>query len=358
MKTRDSHRQVARSSSARLLRYVGLLVGLILGWQIGARIARSSDSIDLAPVALLFAAIGGGLLFIATPYLILASVDRLRRHFSSIPAIDIMAAGIGLIVGGVVSSLLAFPVSLLPDPYGQVLPFAVAVIACFIGVFVVVLRRDDLGALVTRGGSAVVSEKLLLDTSVIIDGRILALMRTGVITMPLTVPSFVLRELQGIADSADPNKKIRGRRGLDVLEQLQREELADVEIVEIEIEEESTVDNMLIRLAALSQFHIFTGDQNLEKVARVQGVQVVNVNALAQALRPPVVAGEELELEIVQPGRETGQGIGFLDDGTLVVVEDAMPLVGRDVRVVVTRMLQTGTGRMAFAQIKSREGVT
>ena len=329
MSSEDTNREVARTSTARVLRYAGLLVGAFIGWQIGARLGRGSEANDWGPIALFFAAIGGGLLFIATPYIVLATLNGLRRQFSSVPAIDIVAAGIGLIAGGIVSSLLAFPVSLLPDPYGQILPFVVAVMACFVAVSVFVLRRDDLSALVFRGaGRGPLPEKLLLDTSVIIDGRVLALMRTGVVPLPLAVPGFILRELQGIADSSDPNKKIRGRRGLDVLEQLQREELADIEIVDIDMEDETTVDNKLIRLAALSHYRVFTGDQNLEKVARVQGVQVVNINALAQALRPPVVAGEELDLEIVQPGRESGQGIGFLDDGTLVVVEDAMPLVG------------------------------
>lgn len=352
----DNSRKVVRSPLARMLRYIGLLVGAFIGWQVGARVAGGTEANEWGPLALLFGAICGGLLFIVTPYVVLGSINRLRRKFSSIPAIDIVAAGIGLVVGGVLSSLLAFPVSLLPNPYGQILPFVVAIIACFMSVFVVVLRKSDLSALVFRDSGRVgPTEKLLLDTSVIIDGRIVELMRTGVVTMPLAVPGFVLKELQGIADSSDPNRKVRGRRGLDILDRLQREDIAELEILDVDVDEESAVDNKLIRLAALSHYRVFTGDQNLEKVAKVQGVNVVNINALAQALRPPVVAGEELELDIVQPGRESGQGIGFLEDGTLVVVEDARSLVGEGVRVVVTRTLQTGTGRMAFAQIKGEE---
>ncbi|MEZ4569090.1 MAG: hypothetical protein R2849_01915 [Thermomicrobiales bacterium] len=345
-----------RTSWARILRYLGLIFGAFIGWQVGARLAGGSDANDWGPIALVLGAAFGGIFFIITPYIVLAAVRSLRRKFSSVPAIDIVAAGIGLVVGGIMSSLLALPVSLLPNPFGQILPFVVALIACSMAVFVVVLRKSDLSALVFRNsGRLATTEKLLLDTSVIIDGRIVELMRTGVVTMPLTVPGFVLKELQGIADSSDPNRKVRGRRGLDVLEQLQREDVAELEIVEVDVDEETTVDNKLIRLAALSHYRVFTGDQNLEKVARVQGVSVVNINALAQALRPPVVAGEELDLDIVQPGRESGQGIGFLEDGTLVVVEDAKALVGEGVRVVVTRTLQTGTGRMAFAQIKGEE---
>ncbi|CAN5610416.1 PIN/TRAM domain-containing protein [soil metagenome] len=354
----ENRRHVARYSRARIMRYLGLLVGAFIGWQIGARIAGGSSSNEWGPAAFLFGAVIGGILFILAPYLILGTISRLRRKFSTVPAIDIVAAGVGLVVGGMVSSLLAFPVSVLPNPYGQILPFIVALIACSLSVFVVVLRKRDLSAIFLRNSDRIApTSKLLLDTSVIIDGRILDLMRTGIVTMPLAVPGFVLRELQGIADSSDSNRKVRGRRGLDILERLQREDIADLEIIEVDVAEELTVDNKLIRLAMLSHYHVFTGDQNLEKVAKVQGVQVVNINALAQSLRPPVVAGEELEIEIVQPGRESGQGIGFLDDGTLVVVEDAKNLVGEDVRVVVTRTLQTGTGRMAFAQIKNEEVV-
>ncbi|HLT18649.1 MAG TPA: hypothetical protein VKZ96_04250 [Thermomicrobiales bacterium] len=352
----DNSRRVARSPRDRVIRYVGLLIGIFVGWQIGARVGGGSFD-SWGPTALFFAAVIGGLAFIASPYVVLGTIRWLRRKFSQIPAIDIVAAGIGLVIGGVVSSLLALPASLLPNPYGQWVPLLVALVACFLSVFVVVLRKQDLTNLIFRRGAPGPAEKLLLDTSVIIDGRIVELMRTGIVTMTLTVPGFVLRELQGIADSPDPSRKVRGRRGLDTLERLRREEFAELEFIEVDVDEESTVDNKLIRLAALSHYRIFTGDQNLERVARVQGIQVVNVNALAQALRPPVVAGEELQIEIVQPGRESGQGIGFLDDGTLVVVENGVGLVGNDVRVVVTRTLQTGTGRMAFAQIKDKEVV-
>jgi uncharacterized protein YacL len=351
-------RRVARTPRDRFLRYLGLAIGLFAGWQLGVQVSNGDTAEEWGPIALLFAALFGGLLFIIAPYVTVGIGRRLRRKFSAVPAIDIVAAGIGLVVGGIVSSLLAFPTSLLPRPYGQVLPFAVALVACSLSVFVVILRKQDLSALIFRQGNVGGPvDKLLLDTSVIIDGRIVELMRTGLVTMPLAVPGFVLRELQGIADSSDASRKSRGRRGLDTLERLQREDIADLEILEVDVNEEITVDNKLIRLALLSHYRIFTGDQNLEKVAKVQGVRVVNVNGLAQALRPPVMAGEELDIEIVQPGRESDQGIGFLDDGTLVVVENGRPLVGNDVRVVVTRTLQTGTGRMAFAQVKGEEVV-
>lgn len=349
----DDKRKVARSSRDRVTRYIGLFIGLVVGWQVGSRLADAGDETSWNILAIVFAAGFGGVFFIIAPYVTVRFFRWMRRRFASIPAIDIVAAGVGLVVGGVLSSLLALPSSLLPNPYGQVIPFVVAIVACGLSVFVVVLRKNDLAALIFRRQDTTVrDEKVLLDTSVIIDGRIVELVRTGLISMPLGVPRFILHELQGIANSDDPSRKVRGRRGMDALERLQREERVAVEILEVEVDEEPEVDNKLIRLAKLSRYHILTGDQNLERVAKLQGVNAININTVSQALRPPVVAGEELSLEIVQPGRELGQGIGFLDDGTLIVVEDGRDLVGRNVRVVVTRTLQTGTGRMAFATLK------
>jgi uncharacterized protein YacL len=346
-------RNRAKTTRDRALRYVGLAVGAFVGWRVGAWLANENDPDQWGPLALVLAAGLGGLFFIIAPYVTVSFVRWLRAKFSSMPAIDIVAAGLGLVAGGVLSTLLAYPSSLLPNPYGQILPFIVAVAACGLSVFVVVLRKNDLAELIFRRGTPrQVEEKLLLDTSVIIDGRIIELMRTGVVTMPLAVPRFILAELQRIADSPDPTRKARGRRGLDTLERLQREDQATIDLLEVDIEEAVEVDNKLIRLAELSRYRILTGDQNLERVARLQGVTAININSLAQALRPPVVAGEELLIEIVQAGREAGQGIGFLDDGTLIVVEDGQSLVGAHVQVVITRTLQTGTGRMAFATLK------
>jgi uncharacterized protein YacL len=349
----STRRQVARSPRDRVLRYIGLGLGVLIGWLIGAEIGQRQDPDADLLYALIGAAVLGGVLFIITPYLTVTFFDWLRRKLLAIPAIDIVAAGIGLIIGGVLSTLLALPSALLPNPFGQIVPFIVAVCVCGLSVVVMIVQKNELlPLLVRRGASVTPEERLLLDTSVIIDGRIVDLMRTGVVSYPLVVPRFILRELQGIADSDEPARKVRGRRGLDVLERLQREGVASVEIVEMEVEEESEVDNKLIKLARLSHYHILTGDQNLERVAKLQGINAININTVAQALRPPVTPGEVIELAIVQAGREVGQGIGYLDDGTLIVVEEGRDRIGKHVRVVVTRTLQTGTGRMAFAQVK------
>ncbi len=349
----DSQRRIARSPLDRALRYVGLVLGALIGWQIGSEIGDTQEGTHWAVYAIVLACAIGGVFFIIAPYVTVGLFRWLRRKLVAIPAIDIVAAGIGLIIGGVLSSLFAWPSSLLPDPIGQVMPFVVAVSICALSVLVMIVQKDDLLPFLTRrGGLSEPEERLLLDTSVIIDGRIVELMRSRIVNFPLVVPRFILRELQGIANSDDSSRKVRGRRGLDVLERLQREGIAAVEILEVEVEEESEVDNKLIRLARLSRYHILTGDQNLERVAKLQNVVAININTVAQALRPPVAPGEILELSIVQAGREHGQGIGYLDDGTLVVIEEGRDRIGKQVRVVVTRTLQTGTGRMAFAQVK------
>jgi uncharacterized protein YacL len=349
----DSRRQIARSPLDRALRYVGLVLGALIGWQIGSEIGKTQEGTHWAVYASALAAAVGGVFFIIAPYATVGLFRWLRRKLVAIPAIDIVAAGIGLIIGGVLSSLLALPSALLPDPIGQIMPFVVAVCVCVLSVLVLVVQKNELLPLLTRrGGPSEPEERLLLDTSVIIDGRIVELMRSKIVNYPLVVPAFILRELQGIANSDDPSRKVRGRRGLDVLERLQREGIASVEMLEVEVEEEPEVDNKLIRLAKLSRYHILTGDQNLERVAKLQNIVAININTVAQALRPPVAPGEILELSIVQAGREHGQGIGYLDDGTLVVIEEGRDRIGKQVRVVVTRTLQTGTGRMAFAQVK------
>lgn len=351
--TDSPRRQVARSPRDRVLRYLGLGLGLLLGWQIGTRFGEALDDVDTLLMSITGAAVLAGIFFIIAPYVTIRFFTWLRRKVMAIPAIDIVAAGIGLIIGGVLSSLLALPAALLPDPFGQIMPFIVAVIVCGLSVVIVVVQKNELlPILIRRNVSNQPEERLLVDTSTLIDGRIVDLTRTGIVTLPLVVPRFILRELQGIANADDLGRKARGRRGLDVLERLQREGNASIEIVDMEIEEESEVDNKLIKLARLSHYHILTGDQNLERVAKLQGIIGININAIAQAMRPPVSPGEELELDIVQPGREFGQGIGYLDDGTLIVVEEGRDRVGEHVRVIVTRTLQTGTGRMAFAQVK------
>jgi uncharacterized protein YacL len=190
---------------------------------------------------------------------------------------------------------------------------------------------------------------VLLDTNIVIDGRIVDLAGSGFLSGPLLIPRFVLYELQHIADSDDPLRRTRGRRGLDTLNRLRQDTPDRIEIIDIEIPAEREVDSKLVYLAKERGIRILTNDYNLHRVAELQGVQVLNLNNLTNALRPMVLPGEELRLKVVQEGREAGQGVGFLDDGTMVVVDGGKRLIGTQTQVTVTRLLQTGAGRMVFA---------
>ena len=188
----------------------------------------------------------------------------------------------------------------------------------------------------------------LLDTSAIIDGRIADVVTTGYLEGPLLVPRFVLRELQRLADGADPLRRNRGKRGFEILKRLQ--DLRSVEIVEADVAGVSDVDAKLVELARQRGAHVVTTDYNLNRVAELSGVSVLNVNDLANALKPVVLPGESLRVQVLREGKEPGQGVGFLEDGTMVVVEQGRRLLGQEVPVVVTSALQTSAGRMLFAR--------
>lgn len=202
----------------------------------------------------------------------------------------------------------------------------------------------------SRPRTAVDSNSLLLDTSILIDGRILPIARSGVVTAPIVVPRSVVRELQYMADKADHEKRERARSGLDMIEQLQTIEGVTVKLVDDPELKTGGVDERLVELAKSSGARLCTIDYNLNKAARVQGVHVVNINELAHALRVVHLPGETVELKLVQPGQESRQAVGYLDDGTMVVVDDAKGQIGQTVSVVVTRALQTAAGKMFFAK--------
>ncbi len=193
---------------------------------------------------------------------------------------------------------------------------------------------------------------LILDTSVIIDGRIADISETGLIDNPLVIPKFVLQELQDIADSPDKLKRSRGRHGLEMLNRLQRNDGIDIEVNDSIVPSVGGVDNKLVRLAKRLDGKIVTNDYNLSKIAQLQGVSVVNVNDLAGALRPVVLPGEEIGLKIIKAGEEAGQGVGYLDDGTMVGVENAREKVGGEMRVLVTSVFRTSAGKMLFGKAK------
>ncbi|MBI3970346.1 MAG: PIN domain nuclease [Chloroflexi bacterium] len=348
-----------------LLRLFGMVVAGIAGWQLGLALAGYSPQagieVDALRYVLVLALAGAALGLLITPYVTVVPLQSLWALARGLAAPRLISATVGLGAGLLIALLAAFPIVLLPEPFGRWMPFGVAVLLGWLGTAIGIARADELlpllrigGAHGGRSGTAAASldavGQLLVDTSAIIDGRIVEISHTGFLPGRLTVPRFVLEELQRLSDSTDPGRRQRGRRGLQLLERLQRE--AVVEIVVDDVPDAKDVDGKLVRLARQRHAAIVTTDHNLYRVATIQSVVVLNVNDLANALRSVVAPGDELALDLVQEGRERGQGIGFLEDGTMVIVEGGRPHVGTKADVEVTRILPTVGGRLVFGRLK------
>lgn len=274
----------------------------------------------------------------------------------------ILAALAGLVIALLLSVLMAFPLSMLPGLWGKVTPTVVSFFLCLIFISITVSRRRELLPIFgikspagTRSMDRLVPHngQLIVDTSTLIDGRIADIGQAGFIPGSLIIPRFVLDELQHIADSYDSMRRNRGRRGLEILTRLQQESNTPLEISDLDAKDIMDVDSKLVKLAKSLGCAIITNDFNLNQVAKIQGVQVLNVNELANAVRPVVLPGEEMQVRIIQEGKEFGQGLGFLDDGTMIVVENGLRYINSSIMVVVTRVLQTAAGRMIFAHPKA-----
>jgi len=320
--------------------------------------------------------------FFITPFITVVPYRWMRETTIS----DLIAAVIGLIVGLLISVLLFIPLANLPAPYGHILPLVGAIVFSFLGIALGVQRKSDVTHLFQSGifqrrnrerdeerdkerGKEKEKDKdkerdkaasthtellmpILLDTSAIIDGRIADISQTGFINGTLIVPRFVLNELQHIADAADTMRRNRGRRGLEMLKRLQTDSTVPIKITDDEKEPGSEVDGELVKMARLLHCPIITNDFNLNRVAELQGVKVLNINELANAVKPVLLPGEDILIKIMQDGKELGQGVGYLDDGTMIVVEGGRQYMGMTIEVSVTRVLQTVAGRMIFAHPK------
>jgi uncharacterized protein YacL len=328
--------------SAFLLTLACLSAGYWIGSQIGIRA-------DLP-----WAALGGTLLGLLLTGGILA-LDRVLRR---IPLRRLLGSGLGLVVGLILARLfMGFLVPLFPDP--TLAPPVFFLFSVFLGYLGLMLGggKTDEWARFFDSRSLPFSfsrslNRYLLDTSVIIDGRIADICKTGFVQGTLIIPQFVLQELHHIADSADSLKKTRGRRGLEVIKKIQSQPDLKVQIVDRNPAKDN-VDAKLVDLALELDGTIVTNDFNLNKVAELQGVRVINLNNLANALKPAVLPGEMLSVQIIREGKTPGQGIAYLDDGTMVVVENARKYIGQNKDVMVTSVLQTGTGRMVFTEVKN-----
>lgn len=263
----------------------------------------------------------------------------------------------GLILGLIMAKLVGDAISLAPIPADTLTNTRVILtfIFCYLGMLIGLRGKDEFNIIipyVRLRRQDQLEEVAILDTSIIIDGRILDICKTKFLEGKICIPRFVLRELQQIADSTDPMRRQRGRRGLEILHTLQKEVRLDIMIHEEEFPEVGEVDAKLIKLAKLLEAKILTVDFNLNRVASFQGVKVLNINELANALKPVVFPGEEMEVKLIKEGKEHNQAVGYLDDGTMVVVEDARRLIGQEVKVTVTSVLQTQAGKMVFTKLK------
>ncbi|MCX8068858.1 MAG: PIN domain nuclease [Anaerolineae bacterium] len=341
-------------STEFISRIIGMLVVAIFGLVFGVRFAAlvGSSTYLYGTTFMLLGALAG---LILTPYLTVRPLRFIRQRIYRMPIQQLLAGTLGLIVGLIIASLSTFPLSMLPPPLNQILPFLSAVLFGYIGVLVMTTRQQEIFALLrgrlperpTEWGDL---PPVLLDTSVIIDGRIADISRTGFIRSEMLVPRFILNELQYIADSPDPIRRNRGRRGLDILRRLQEESISPVRVVDLDAPEARSVDDKLVLLAKRLRCPILTNDYNLNRVAELQGVHVLNVNELANAVRVVYLPGESLRIYVLQEGKEPEQGVGYLDDGTMVVVESGRPFIGTEIDTVVTKVLQTAAGRMIFAR--------
>ncbi len=342
-----------------VLRFIGMIILGIVGWQLGIILSEGPDTPYVRYILVLSLA-GAALGLLLTPWLTIKPFYWVRRKIRQLPAQHLFAGIIGLAIGLVIAALLALPLSLLPAPFGKILPFVFTVILSYMGVSVMVMRQNDLFALIgtrtSRDSFMYGDNSVLLDTSVIIDGRIADISQTGFVSGTMLIPRFVLNELQHIADSPDALRRNRGRRGLEMLNKLQKESVVPIRVTDMDIDEYQEVDDKLIKLAKKLRCPIITNDYNLNRVAELQGVVVLNINELANAVKAVVLPGESMRVRIIQEGKELGQGVGYLDDGTMVVVENGRRYINSTIDVIVTKVLQTAAGRMIFAQSDGQRG--
>jgi len=306
---------------------IGIILGLLIGYVVGGPVGRFTAHI----------------------------LGDLESVFYKASGADIFFSALGACIGLIIALLPS--VALFHFGYvGDIVSIALFLLCGFAGARVGAIKRSELSTMFKLGpsfrGSAENAQAIILDTSVIIDGRIVDIARAGFLGGTMVVPRFVLTELQAIADSADTLKRSRGRRGLDVLNSLQRLENIQVDITDQDFPKIMGVDAKLAALAKLTGMPLATNDFNLNKIAEIQGVKILNINELASALKPVVLPGEEMHVKVIREGKEPGQGVGYLDDGTMVVVEHGKKMVGQEATVVATSVLQTPAGKMIFTELK------
>jgi uncharacterized protein YacL len=357
-------RKVGWMSLEFVFRLVGMVVFAVVGAQLASalQIFPNTNAARLTiALSLSFAALG----LLVAPWLSIKPYNWIRYQIRRMPASRLLSAVFGLTIGLAISALLVPPLARLPSPFSQIMPLGVSLLFGYLGIAVMVMRHQDIVALINapsfwtgnrpdgRSRPSPNSDIILLDSSVIIDGRIADISQTGFIRGTLLVPRFVLNEVQHIADSSDPLRRNRGRRGLEILSQLQESSIIPVRITDRDFDHIRETDDKLVMLAKQLQCPILTTDYGLNRVAKLQGVLVLNINELANAVKTVYLPGETINIRIIQEGKEAKQGVGYLDDGTMVVVQDGYRYINHNVDITVTKVLQTTAGRMIFAQPES-----
>jgi uncharacterized protein YacL len=316
---------------------------------------------ELKAVIFVVVALAAALLFYTTGNkiieMVLSALDKMELVLQKLTMYELIVSSIGLVVGLVIANLVTIPIKDIAIIGTPISIIANILFSCM-GVAIAAGKRnenifDSVKGKVAGGKDGVrLSEPKILDTSVIIDGRIVDICRSGFIEGELIIPSFVLEELRHIADSPDALKRNRGRRGLDVLNMIQKELEFPVRIETAEVHSDAEVDSALLKLAQKLGGKVLTIDFNLNKVANFQGVPVLNINELANAVKPIALPGEEMTVQVIKDGKENGQGVGYLDDGTMIVIDGGRRHIGESLNVTVTSILQTAAGRMIFAKPK------
>ena len=299
---------------------------------------------------------------------IFSYAERMTAMLSKTPTSDILVMIFGIGIGLIMANLMGSPFARLPI-IGPFIPIILSLILSVIGAKLALRKHNDIVSFFTRLpvkkggrkgeqfvkdgplGDRLYSSNKLLDTSVIIDGRVMDIIAAGFLEGKLVVPNFVLQELQRLSDSSDSMKRAKGRRGLDLVQDLQLSYGSQIIVVDNDFDDIAEVDAKLVRLAKQADCLIMTNDYNLNKVAEIQGVGVLNINELANAIKPMVMAGESMSVYLVKEGREIGQAVAYLDDGTMIVVDGGRRFIGSTVDVTVSSVLQTAAGRMIFAKV-------
>lgn len=339
-----------------LSRIAGLFIFTFIGARLGIE-AAPALALPADATSLIFGLVGALSGLILTPWITVRPIRLINTSIKEVPVDTFLMTTLGLFAGLLAGLLLAYPLSLLPQPFDEIIPAVVSIATTYLGVTIFRLRARELwdvmgGGFSSKRGRASIMQstrQLLLDTSVLIDGRIVEVAKTGFLGGTLLIPRFVMAELHQVADSPDPLRRNRGRRGLIKVNELQRNDITPVKVIEDDIEEINEVDDKLVALAIQIDAYLITNDFALGKVAEGQGVTVLNMNLLANSVRAAYIPGETFPLRIIQEGKELGQGVGYLEDGTMVVVENGRNYVDRTIKVTVTKLLNSPAGRMIFA---------